>query len=75
VLILAWLLTQFILGFTLRKEKQKIKGGIVIIPFSNLAIVILPLIFNFVILPLCFENEPVVCPFLLTPLVKIRITD
>jgi hypothetical protein len=47
----------------------------VIIPFSDLAIVILPLVFNFVILPLYFENEDAVCPSPLTSLVKIRISD
>jgi hypothetical protein len=34
-----------------------------------------PLVFNFMILSFCFENEIVVCPSLLTLLVKIRIND
>jgi hypothetical protein len=48
-------------------------GAIVIILFSVIAITILSLLFNFVILSLYFENEVIVYPFLLTPLVKMRI--
>jgi TM2 domain-containing membrane protein YozV len=46
---------------------------IVITHFSKLVIIILPLFFNFVILPFFLKNEVVVYPSLLTPLVKIRI--
>jgi hypothetical protein len=44
-------------------DKLFFNGTIVIIPFSELVIVILPSLFNFVILPLYFENETTVCPF------------
>jgi hypothetical protein len=46
-----------------------------IIPLSNIAIVILSFIFNFINLPLCFENKATVYPSLLTQFVKIRISD
>jgi hypothetical protein len=47
-----------------------------IIPFLGMQLRFYPLFFDFVILPLYFENDDVVCPFLLrSPLVEIRISD
>jgi uncharacterized membrane protein len=46
-----------------------------IILFSSIAMVILPLVFQLCDLPLRFENKTIICLSLLTPLVKIRISD
>jgi hypothetical protein len=44
------------------EKVPKIKGAIVVIPFSNITIVIL-LLLNFDVTPhLYFENEAIVCP-------------
>jgi hypothetical protein len=45
-----------------------------IIPFFGIVIMILSLVYHFVNLRIFFKNETVVCPFLLTSLVKIRIS-
>jgi hypothetical protein len=47
----------------------------VFLPLSASPIVILPLIFNFVILPLCFQNEGVVYTWFLTLLDQNQFND
>jgi hypothetical protein len=50
-------------------------GAIVFLPLSRSLIVILPPFFNFVILPLRFQNEAAVCPWDITPLAWARILN